>query len=122
MDRDEQKTPTAEGSPDPIERLRLLVTLQNQIVEQARRNRQAQQDCAHLSQSIVRETARREVSRRWSQTWLLRQLGRVGLWARWCWPVRRAPRKDGAEAVLKTGGFASVPQRELAMAKSARNR
>jgi len=122
MDRDELNTPVTGPGPDQIEKLRLLVTLQNQIVEQARRNLQAQRDCADLSQRIVRETTRRESRRRGKLDWLRQQLKRVGslAWRRWLAP--EITRKNETSPVLSNDGLSGVSRGELAVAKSVRNR
>jgi hypothetical protein len=119
MDRDTQNPPTTGQATDQLEKLRLLVTLQNQIVEQARRNRQAQQDCAELSERIAREIIRREPGR---MARLIQHLRRAGSLARWSWLASAAVRKNGIGPVPTDNGFSNGSPGELTVAKPARNR
>jgi hypothetical protein len=80
MDREASKAAPNGAPSDRLERLRLLVTLQNQIVELARRNQQAQQDCARLSREIARELERCGRNRGWHPLQLLRGIKLNGWW------------------------------------------
>ena len=123
MHRETQKPSPNGHGPGQVEKLRLLVTLQNQIVEQARRNQLAQQDCAELSESIVREKGRHETGAKWILLWLIRRAAQGGWLRGWRWSGGRAPgRANGFPATLQAGRCSSSEPGELAVAKPVRNR
>jgi hypothetical protein len=68
MERDEQQPAPNGARSDHLDRLRLLVTLQNQIVELARRNQVARQDCVRLSEEITRQVATGKSKDGWIRT------------------------------------------------------
>jgi len=123
MQREAQKPSPNGHGPDHVEKLRLLVTLQNQIVEQARRNRQAEKDCAKLSQRIVRENTCRETGTKWNLLGLIRRAAQGGWLRGWRGSGGRAPgRTNGSPVTLRTDGDSSTSPGELAVAKPVRNR